>query len=97
MTLEASVPPWHQGLYPSVEETDVKHLQPGANSLYQVSLSCKSLTSHVLLMGSKGMEVTGCGTGTVGMAVHSLPAESVTSHKSCQWGPVTHTSLEAHG
>lgn len=75
MTLEEFVPPWHQDLYPSVEQTDVKQLQPGADSLLQVSLSCKSLTSHVLLKESREMEVIGCGPGTVRTAVHSLSAE----------------------
>jgi len=70
MTPEAFVPP-----YPNVEETDVNQLHPGSDSFLQVSLSCKSFTSHVLLKGSKEMEVIECGTGNVGTAVHSLSAE----------------------
>jgi hypothetical protein len=54
MTLEAFVLPRHQGLYPSVEETDVKRLQPGADSL----LMSVCLANHQLCT-SQGVQRDG--------------------------------------
>ena len=46
-----SVPLWYEGLYPGIEETCVKCMQPGG-------VCCKLLISHFLLKGSKDTEMT---------------------------------------
>ena len=71
------VPPWHQHLYPGIDDTDVKSLKPGGNSLLYVSVCCKSPASQVLLKVSKKMELAGCRIRTVGRMVYKLPAKEI--------------------
>lgn len=55
----AFVPPHHQGLFPSIKETVIMHLQPEGDSLLHNGICRKLPASQVLPKVSKNMEIAG--------------------------------------
>jgi hypothetical protein len=73
MLAEASVPPVHQGVYPSIEEISVKRLKPGHDGLLNFTVGCESPSTQVPVQLSKEMKITRYQVRAVGRMVQYLP------------------------
>jgi len=61
-------------LHSGIEDTGAKCVLAGIDSLLHSGIFCKSSANHLLLNGSKEVEITGHKAGTQGKVVHTLPA-----------------------
>lgn len=67
----AFVLPWHQVLYPGMEEICVKCLWPGGDSVLCGRVYCKLIAGQVILKGSREFEVTVIGRVVQNHTCHS--------------------------